>query len=700
MVAAAGILAASGAHGEEALLQPAGLSAARSMQSTETLVNADVDTDLKVNLQDVIFVLRILNSLDPGPASPGADADGDGRIGLPDALYMLQTIAEAASVLQPYIDAYLAGVPNEQAAEDAAVHQLERTFYRNAGTGPGLKMPTVEFAFDGFDFSVEMSSCTPPDAPEEQIDTVRVLFYDAVWGDWGYGVNQAAATPFLTETPHGDDFSATYDLLIDAIQRLSDGTVKSLGDVDPARGFVLHATTDTGSEFLVGDGAVRIFVASADGRAPMGDGVQDLVASVVKIGVVTGECPCPTVDALSALQASFARQGVSLTADHLGNREGAPLFSCGDTFKTVIRLGHDLEVLESRRKLGKRIQESDFRAVEPAGYFRGAGYLLQLHFYSWWNPAEGVCKCQFSWQLVQVSTARILAADTAVKNCGELASDFDAMLDALESGTGMNLFLLSDADYAIPDCDDGNPCTWDAWDLKTGQCRHRSKAASMQAACDDGDLCTVDDKCINGLCVGTPKVCNDHNPCTNESCDPATGNCKWDDPEANGAPCDDGDDLTENDVCIDGVCAGTLNPDTPLPGVPYATGHPYCIPDPIAGSSDTTTVYVPVTPDSRLVAYRFYKPGVGDFPVVMGAGEISLGTTLAPVQTIPIYTEEGQIYLEFTVQAGPYGGASSNYTLDPTRSETHYTVTQDDTHGHVLTTLSDIPVTWLTVDRP
>ncbi|MDI7269650.1 MAG: hypothetical protein QME96_16805, partial [Myxococcota bacterium] len=46
-----------------------------------------------------------------------------------------------------------------------------------------------------------------------------------------------------------------------------------------------------------------------------------------------------------------------------------------------------------------------------------------------------------------------------------------------------------------------------------------------------------------------------------ETCDGVSPFCPPNDPAAmNGVPCDDGDDCTENDVCLGGFCTGTLPP--------------------------------------------------------------------------------------------------------------------------------------------
>lgn len=73
------------------------------------------------------------------------------------------------------------------------------------------------------------------------------------------------------------------------------------------------------------------------------------------------------------------------------------------------------------------------------------------------------------------------------------------------------------------DCSDGNACTDDVCDAKTGECSH--------PATD----------------------CDDNNPCTKDSCNPSSG-CRYTNDDA--ASCSDGDNCT-NDVCSGGNCHST-----------------------------------------------------------------------------------------------------------------------------------------------
>ncbi len=99
------------------------------------------------------------------------------------------------------------------------------------------------------------------------------------------------------------------------------------------------------------------------------------------------------------------------------------------------------------------------------------------------------------------------------------------------------------------DCDDGNECTEDDC-VSTLGCIHKPLNGKP---CSDGSACTIEDHCEMGVCVGTPKNCNDGNPCTTEVCDPIQG-CLY--PPADGVGCNDGNPCTDQDRCAGGVCLG------------------------------------------------------------------------------------------------------------------------------------------------
>lgn len=147
----------------------------------------------------------------------------------------------------------------------------------------------------------------------------------------------------------------------------------------------------------------------------------------------------------------------------------------------------------------------------------------------------------------------------------------------------------------IPACSQCQECN-----QLTGTCAPKSNGTP----CDDGNPCTVDDTCQNGVCAGTAKNCDDENPCTTDTCNPSTGACQntpiqgcircgrpGDQPcpkpmdqckqatcvngvcvvENRTGTCNDGNPCTLNDTCQNGACVGTPRMCT-LPQVCCTTG--------------------------------------------------------------------------------------------------------------------------------
>jgi hypothetical protein len=113
--------------------------------------------------------------------------------------------------------------------------------------------------------------------------------------------------------------------------------------------------------------------------------------------------------------------------------------------------------------------------------------------------------------------------------------------DSCQSGDCVN--------EALPEslCDDNNLCTADSCDPSTGDCVH----SHLPGNCDDGSLCTSEDVCQSGVCTGSPNDCDDDNDCTGDECDPATGECANQPLEG---LCDDGNLCTVGDECVEGLC--------------------------------------------------------------------------------------------------------------------------------------------------
>ena len=103
-------------------------------------------------------------------------------------------------------------------------------------------------------------------------------------------------------------------------------------------------------------------------------------------------------------------------------------------------------------------------------------------------------------------------------------------------------------------CDDGNVCTDDTCDEAQDLCDHQPRTG---ATCSDGNACTTGTTCqSNGSCGGgTARICDDSNPCTDDSCDIA-GGCVYA-PRPTGSVCDDGLYCTVGETCApSGDCVG------------------------------------------------------------------------------------------------------------------------------------------------
>jgi hypothetical protein len=83
------------------------------------------------------------------------------------------------------------------------------------------------------------------------------------------------------------------------------------------------------------------------------------------------------------------------------------------------------------------------------------------------------------------------------------------LLDECVSGDSLN-------------CDDEDPCTQNVCDPVAG-CSW--PAVENGTLCLDDDLCDGEEACLDGVCqeAAEPTDCNDHNPCTQDSCDILTG---------------------------------------------------------------------------------------------------------------------------------------------------------------------------------
>ena len=142
----------------------------------------------------------------------------------------------------------------------------------------------------------------------------------------------------------------------------------------------------------------------------------------------------------------------------------------------------------------------------------------------------------------------------------------DADCAALEDGDLCNGTLYCDLGHwpfqcavapetvvECPDPEEGPDaiCLTSYCDPSTGECSFVPDHEDL--ACEDGDACTIGNRCTDGVCTpGTALTCADNNPCTDDSCKPETG-CAFTDNEAS---CSDGNICTTQDLCADGQCIG------------------------------------------------------------------------------------------------------------------------------------------------
>ncbi len=175
------------------------------------------------------------------------------------------------------------------------------------------------------------------------------------------------------------------------------------------------------------------------------------------------------------------------------------------------------------------------------------------------DKSKGSCK------LVPVNQGKNCDADSSVCTIG----------DACASG-----FCQAGK---LKNCDDNNACTDDTCDAKLG-CANKPNSAP----CQDGDQCTLSDKCVGGQCTkGVAKSCDDQEPCTSDACDKKSGkcinnpipgcggfclansDCNDNNPcttnncinskcllTNNSKPCDDGNKCSNKDTCTKGKCVG------------------------------------------------------------------------------------------------------------------------------------------------
>ena len=170
-------------------------------------------------------------------------------------------------------------------------------------------------------------------------------------------------------------------------------------------------------------------------------------------------------------------------------------------------------------------------------------------------PDSAVCPCSDQAVELGLSTACFVENEWGLcegsRSCmADGLSDCDAPPAAQEVCNGLDDDCNGDIDDLS--CDDGDDCTDDGCDPEQG-CTHEPLTGTD---CNDSDVCSLADHCVDGDCVGTPIECDDDDICTDDGCDP-TGGCLFLD---NSATCDDANPCTVDDECDQGACSGFFVP--------------------------------------------------------------------------------------------------------------------------------------------
>ncbi len=109
--------------------------------------------------------------------------------------------------------------------------------------------------------------------------------------------------------------------------------------------------------------------------------------------------------------------------------------------------------------------------------------------------------------------------------------------------------------------------------------------------CDDGNACTLDEKCAGSSCIGAPKPCSDGVACTQDTCNPSTGDCENAlSPGCVGGTCGAGVTCASQCDLKDQACMGACT--SPLPAVELEKLWAYvdCVKNNCAGPEDNACI--------------------------------------------------------------------------------------------------------------
>jgi len=166
---------------------------------------------------------------------------------------------------------------------------------------------------------------------------------------------------------------------------------------------------------------------------------------------------------------------------------------------------------------------------------------------------SGVCTGGTAKYCQPPDACHIGACDEASDQCTSMPGNDGAQCDDMDACTLAGSCLNGQCTKGPPvDCSvfDG-PCA-------VGTCIAGQGCIPMPVndgtGCNDGLFCTVNDKCTAGMCKGDPNPCAPpNNSCQTGLCDELSKSCTVT-VAPNGTPCDDGSICTTNEKCQNGQC--------------------------------------------------------------------------------------------------------------------------------------------------
>jgi hypothetical protein len=180
----------------------------------------------------------------------------------------------------------------------------------------------------------------------------------------------------------------------------------------------------------------------------------------------------------------------------------------------------------------------------------------------------------------EVATAEVTLITAGSYDCGDADTEDGSPCDDGE-------FCTTGEVCDGGSCGDGDErdCSSLADDCAAGTCSETEgcmfEAQPNDTPCDDGLLCTENDACLDGQCIGSELECGGTD-CMDAYCDEVTGGCVNQGNVANGTVCDDGNACTSASACDYGTCQPSGNlvlcPVSDCAPVAACTGG--CAPDP------------------------------------------------------------------------------------------------------------------------